>query len=45
MGVVSYSYGGLGEVRDGGGGWYACEKKPGGVVTCQEMPEHFLSVR
>ena len=24
----------------GGGGWYACRTKPGGLVVCCEMPEH-----
>ena len=38
MGVVSLGYGGLGGVIDGGGGWYACGTKPGGLVACREMP-------
>ena len=45
MCVVSHGYGGLGWVRDGGGGWYACGTMPGGLVACLEMPRHFLSAR
>ena len=29
MRVVGHGYGGLGEGRDGCGGWYACVTKPG----------------
>ena len=45
MCVVSHGYGGLGGGMDGGGGWYACRTMPRGLVACQKMPEHFLSVR
>ena len=45
MGVISHSYGWLGGGRDGGGDWYAFFIRPGGLVACREMPEHFLSVR
>ena len=31
--------------RDGGGGWYACGTKPGGLVSCREMAKHFPSAR
>ena len=31
MCVVSHDYGGLGGGRDGGGVWYACRTKSGGV--------------
>ena len=37
IGVVSHytrlvvSYGGLDGSRDGGGGWYACKTRPGGI--------------
>ena len=41
--VVSHGYGGFGEGRDGGGGWYACRSKPRGLVACWEMPVHFLN--
>ena len=41
MCVVSHGYGCLGDVRDGGGGWYACGTKPRRMVACREMPEHF----
>ena len=44
MCVVGHGYGGLGAGRDGGGGWYACRAMPG-LVSCQEMLEHFLCVR
>ena len=44
MCAVCHGYGGLGGGRDGGGGWYACDKAEG-LVACREMPEHFLSVR
>ena len=43
--VVCHDYGGLGDGRDGGGGWYACGTKPWGLVTCREMVEHFPSAR
>ena len=43
MCVVSHGYGGLGVGGDGGGGWYAWGTKPGGLVACLEMPEHFPS--
>ena len=39
--VVSHGYGGLGGGRDGGGGWYSCGTKPGGLVAFWEMLEHF----
>ena len=45
MCVVSDGYGGLGGGRDGDGGWYACRTKSGGLVTCRDLPEHFLSAR
>ena len=45
MCVVGHCYGGLFGGMDGGGGWYACGAKPGGLVACREMPEHFPSVR
>ena len=42
MCVVGYGHGGFGEGKDGGGGWYACGWKKGGLlVVCREMPEHF----
>ena len=43
MCVVSHGYGGLGRVRDGGGGWQACETKPRRLIACREMSERFLS--
>ena len=43
MGVVSHSCGGLGGGMDGGGGSYANGTKPGGLVACRQMLEHFLS--
>ena len=43
--VVSHGNGGLGEGRDGGGGWYLCRTKPRGVAAFREMPEHFPSAR
>ena len=43
--VGGYGYGGLGGGRGGRRGWHACGTKPGGMVACREMPEHFLSVR
>ena len=42
MCVDSHGYGGLGGGRAGGGGWYACGTKPGGVVKCREMLEHLV---
>ena len=42
MCVDGHGYGGG---RDGGGGWYACGMKSRELVTCPEMPEHFLSAR
>ena len=33
MCVVANGYGGLGEGKDGGGGWYAYGTKPRGLVT------------
>ena len=45
MCVIGHGYGGLGGGRDGGGGWYACKTKPGGLVACRKMLEHFPSVR
>ena len=31
MCIVSHSYGWKGGGRDGGGDWYACRTRPGGV--------------
>ena len=31
MVAISHSYGWLGGGRDGGGGWYVCRTKPGGI--------------
>ena len=45
MCVVSHGYGGLGGGRDGGGGQYCMQDKAMKLVTCREMPEHFLSAR
>ena len=42
MCVVSRGCGGLHGGMDGGGGWYACGRKPWGLVACREMPAHFL---
>ena len=42
--VAGRGCGGLGGGRDGGGGWHACGRKPGGLVACWEMLEHFPSV-
>ena len=44
MGVVNHGYGGLFRSRDAGGGLYAHWTKPGVLVACREMPEHFPSV-
>ena len=41
----SRGYAGLGGGMDGGGGFYACETKPRGLVAYQEMPVHFLSTK
>ena len=43
MCVAGLGYGGFDVGRDGG--WYACMTKPGGLVACRQMPEHFLCVR
>ena len=45
MCVVSHGYGGLDGGMDEGGGWYVCRTKQGGMVSCREMSEHFLSAR
>ena len=45
MGVVGHGYGGLGGDRDGGGGWYSCVTRPGWLVACREMVEHFWNAR
>ena len=39
--VVSHGYGGLGEGREGGGGWLVLGQNLEGVVACWQMPEHF----
>ena len=43
MCVVSHAYRGLDRGRDDGGEWYACGTKPGWLIACREMPEHFPS--
>ena len=45
MCVVGHVYGCLGVGWDGGGGWYACETKPVGLVVRRVMLEHFLSAK
>ena len=37
MCVVGHGYGGLGGVRDAGGGWYACRTKPRGWIACRSI--------
>ena len=43
--VVSHGNGGLGWGKNGGSGCYVCGTKPGGLVACREMTEHFPSAR
>ena len=45
MCVVNHGFGGLDGGRDGGGGWYSCGIKSGGMVACREMLEHISSAR
>ena len=45
MCAVSYGYGGFGGDMDGGGGWYACSTKSGGVGDMLGDVKHFLSTR
>ena len=45
MCTASHGCGGLGGGGDGGGGWYAYRTKPGALVSCWVMPEHFLGAR
>ena len=39
MCVAGHGYGGLGGIRDEGGGWHAYGTKLDGFVACREMPE------
>ena len=45
MSVVSHSYGGLGERRNGVAVGKHARQRQEGLMACREMPEHFQGAR